>query len=135
MFYTRNATLLDCACYAVDMTEPDPSNERHLRRAGNIAHLLDSAFTIPGTRKTIGLDPLIGLIPVAGDVVTGLFSLYLLWTAYKLGKPPKILWAMLANVLIDLFVGAIPILGDVFDFVFKANRRNLKLLENDRGED
>lgn len=94
------------------------------------AWLLDGQFGIPGTRFRFGLNSLIGLAPVAGDVVMGLVSLYLVWEARQMGAPAGLQAKMVGNVAIEVVGGAVPILGDLFDMVFKANLRNLALLED-----
>lgn len=93
------------------------------------ATLLDAAVGIPGTRLRVGLDALVGLIPGVGDAFSGVFSALLIMQAAKLGLPKVVLLRMAANSLIDLVVGAIPILGDLFDLGWKANLRNVALLE------
>lgn len=95
-----------------------------------IAWLMDRAFTIPGTKVRVGLDALLGLLPIGGDVATGLVQVGVVLVALAHYKVPKAVAArMMANVLLDVGVGAIPVLGDLFDMAFKANTRNLKLLE------
>jgi hypothetical protein len=100
-----------------------------LRGLRSVAHWLDSAFTIPGTRIRVGLDPLIGLIPGAGDVVGGIASLYVLYVAIQLGAPGSVVARIALNAAIDAAVGAVPLLGDLFDVGWRANTRNLALLE------
>jgi hypothetical protein len=90
---------------------------------------MDRAITIPGTRITIGLDALLGMLPVGGDVLTGLIQLGIVLAAMFYFKVPRaVAVRMMANVLLDTSVGAIPFVGDVFDVFFKANTRNLRLL-------
>jgi hypothetical protein len=91
--------------------------------------LLDSAFRVPGTRLTFGLDPIIGLIPGLGDLTTPFFAAVLLLHAVRLRIPKVVQLRMLINAIIDLAVGLIPVVGDFFDFGLKANVRNLALLE------
>ena len=91
--------------------------------------LLDSAFHVPGTRLKFGLDPIIGLIPGVGDLTTPLFSALLLLHAVRLRIPRVVQLRMVLNTAIDLVTGAIPVVGDLFDFAWKANVRNLALLE------
>ena len=91
--------------------------------------LLDSAFRVPGTRVTFGLDPLLGLIPGLGDLTTPLFAALLLVHAVRLRIPRVVQLRMLINAAIDFGVGAIPVVGDLFDVGWKANVRNLDLLE------
>ncbi len=99
-----------------------------------LTRLLDDRFRIPGTSVRFGLDGLIGLVPGLGDAATTAVSLYLVYQARALGAPKTVLARMLVNVLADTAVGAIPLLGDVFDVAFKANRRNLDLLRRALGE-
>ena len=91
--------------------------------------LLDSAFRVPGTKLTFGLDPILGLIPGLGDLTTPFFAALLLLHAVRLRIPRVVQLRMLINAAIDLAIGVIPFLGDVFDFGWKANVRNLALLE------
>jgi hypothetical protein len=91
---------------------------------------MDELVRVPGTRIRFGLDALIGLIPGAGDVVTSGVSAYMLLAATRLGAPPAVIARMAGNIVLDLVVGAIPVLGDVFDIGWKANVRNVALLEN-----
>jgi hypothetical protein len=91
--------------------------------------LLDSAFRVPGTNLTFGLDPIIGLIPWIGDVTTPVFSAVLLLHAVRLRIPRIVQLRMLMNAAIDLAIGLVPLIGDLFDFGWKANVRNLALLE------
>ncbi len=100
------------------------------RRIALIARLLDRAVTIPGTRIGVGLDSLAGLVPVAGDAVGLVASAYLIYEAQRLGVPEATLRKMAINVGIDAAVGAIPFAGDLFDVVFKANMRNLALIQD-----
>jgi hypothetical protein len=98
-------------------------------RARSFATLLDSVFRVPGTRFRFGLDPLLGLLPGVGDAIGGGFGVYLLVLAFRLGAPPIVLFRMFVRFLADLLFGSIPLLGDLFDAAFKANLRNLDLLE------
>jgi uncharacterized protein DUF4112 len=104
--------------------------EEDIRRLESIADLLDSRFRIPGTDIRFGLDALLGLIPGIGDGVSLLPALYLMMEAKKLGASKFLLTRMAMNVGIDWLVGSIPLLGDIFDVGFKANRRNIKLLRD-----
>jgi len=114
--------------------EPRPVDrireEAVARNLERLAWLMDRAFHIPGTRISVGLDALIGLLPIGGDILTGLVQAGLVLIAPGHFPVPKAVAArMAANVLLDIGLGAIPILGDLFDVAFKANTRNLKLLE------
>jgi hypothetical protein len=108
-------------------TQPVPQWARELVR------WTDTAIRIPGTNLTIGLDAILGfLLPAAGDTVTAIGSLSLFSLAVRLGVPKVVLGRMLINVAIDSIVGSIPILGDAFDVVFRANKKNLELIERYR---
>ena len=100
-----------------------------LRRLGRLAWLLDSAFVIPGTRFRFGLDALIGLIPGLGDALGVVVSSYIIREAARVGAPPSVLVRMAFNVAVEGIVGLVPIAGDVFDAAWKANQRNVALLE------
>jgi len=101
----------------------------HLRRLRTITRVMDEAFRVPGTRFRFGLDGLAGLIPGLGDALTATISAYALLAAARTGAPKSVLGRMAGNILLDTLVGAVPLLGDGFDFAFKANRRNLRILE------
>jgi hypothetical protein len=100
-----------------------------VERLRQISQLLDSAFEIPGTSYRVGLDPVIGLVPWVGDLVSPLFTIALLWQAREMALPRVVQLRMVINVAIDALVGAIPVAGDLFDFAWKANDRNMALLE------
>lgn len=100
-----------------------------IARLRRMAWLLDAQFGLPGTRFRFGVNSLLGLWPVAGDALLGLVSLYIVWEARRLGAPKALLGQMLLNVIIEVVGGAMPVLGDLFDMAFKANLRNLALLE------
>ena len=106
-----------------------PAQQARLAGIRRIAELLDSAFVVPGTNYRIGLDPIIGLIPMIGDLASPLFTIGLLWQAYDLGIPKVVQLRMIFNAAIDALVGAIPVAGDLFDFSWKSNQWNLALLE------
>ena len=105
-----------------------------LKRVRALGRLLDSRFAIPGTNVRFGLDALLGLIPGVGDLAAALPSLYLLFEARRLGMPAHILLRMAANILVDFAVGSVPVAGDVFDVLYKANQRNVRLLERELGK-
>lgn len=104
------------------------TREQRLARLDALATLLDMAFIIPGTKMRYGIDGIIGLIPVVGDVITTAISLWIVREARSLGAPRYLVARMLANVAIDGAVGVVPLIGDAFDVAFKANARNLRLL-------
>lgn len=103
--------------------------EEELRRLERLAHWLDSRFGIPGTRLRFGLDSVLGLVPGVGDLATALPAAYLIHRARRLGAPGHVLARMAANLGIDLALGAVPVVGDVFDVGFKSNLRNIALLK------
>jgi hypothetical protein len=106
----------------------NPREQDSLARLEALAKLMDGAFVIPGTNIRMGLDGIIGLIPIAGDLVSGLISSYLIWEARQLGASRWVIGRMMTNTLIDTTIGAIPVLGDAFDVVFRNNLRNMALL-------
>jgi Domain of unknown function (DUF4112) len=110
---------------APDADERDRAREN----ARQIAWWLDSALVIPGTNFRIGLDALIGLIPVLGDLIGMAISGYLVMTAARLGVPRVVLMRMLLNVGTDVVLGAVPVAGDVLDAAWRANAKNARLLE------
>jgi hypothetical protein len=94
-----------------------------------ISALLDSQFNIPGTKFRFGLDPLIGLVPFAGDASTFMISGIMVVYMAKYGVSTKVLILMMLNIILDSTVGAIPVVGSIFDFVYKSNDRNIRLLK------
>jgi hypothetical protein len=107
----------------------DLTREQRIARLDAIAKLLDVAFVVPGTNFRYGIDGLIGLIPVVGDIITTAISLWLVREARALGAPWHITARMLANVAIDGAVGIVPLAGDAFDVMFRANVRNVRMLK------
>lgn len=112
-----------------DLTAGSADDLGHLNK---ISQLLDNAFAIPGTRFRIGLDGIIGLIPGIGDAAGAVFSIYVIFHAARLGLPVSALLRMVGNVALETVVGAVPIVGDIFDIVWKANTRNMALLRGHR---
>jgi hypothetical protein len=106
-----------------------PGQMQRLEALRHISRLLDSALVVPGTSYRIGLDPILGLVPGIGDLVSPLFAGFLLWQGRDLGLPRVVQLRMIFNVAIDTLTGVIPIVGDLFDFAWKANDKNLALLE------
>jgi hypothetical protein len=104
-------------------------NDRARAALRRWARLFDSAFRVPGTRFSFGLDPLIGLVPGLGDLMSPALTLLILWQAAAMRVPRIVLVRMVVNAIIDAGIGAIPLVGDLFDFAWKANDWNLKLLE------
>lgn len=108
----------------------DDETRRRLRR---LAHLLDNAIPLPGGYR-VGFDGAIGLIPGIGDLAGAALSSYVIAEAHRIGVPTVVLLRMLLNVLVETAVGAVPVAGDLFDFVWKANLRNVVLLEGHLGK-
>lgn len=104
----------------------DPQAVRN--RVEAMEKVLERAFVIPGINRPIGLDSIVGLIPVVGDIATALMGAYIVWEARNLGMSKMQLTRMAANVGIDTALGAIPLAGDVFDFLWRSNSRNLKIV-------
>jgi hypothetical protein len=104
------------------------TREQRIARIEAIAKLLDVAFVLPGTNIRYGIDGLIGLIPIVGDIITTAISLWLVREARALGAPWYITARMLGNVAVDGVVGIVPFAGDAFDVMFRANMRNVRLL-------
>lgn len=99
-----------------------------LNTAKRISKILDAEFGV--WKFKIGLDPIIGLLPVAGDTLSLILSSYIILTAFKFKLPNMIKAKMISNVVLDYIVGLVPLIGDIFDVAYKANIRNVKLLEN-----
>ena len=105
----------------------DPASVR--QRIEAMERVLERSFTIPGTNIPVGLDAIVGLVPVMGDVISAAMGAYIIWEASNLGLPKWKLWRMAGNVVFDSAVGAIPVAGDVFDFLFRSNSRNLRIVK------
>lgn len=105
----------------------DPASVR--QRVEALEALLERSFTIPGINRAVGLDAVAGLVPVLGDVIGAVLGTYMIWEARNLGLPKWKLWRMAGNVAFDTAVGAVPLAGDVFDFLFRSNTRNLKIIK------
>ena len=119
------------------MSQPSPpSNPKTLaahaatlKRVRALSHLLDNAIPIPGLGYRIGLDPILGLLPGGGDLFSGLLSAYIVIEAARLGASAASLTRMVFNILLEVLVGTAPMVGDVFDAAWKANAKNMALLE------
>lgn len=105
----------------------DPASIR--RRVEALETVLERSFVIPGINRPVGLDAIAGLVPVVGDLVTAAMGAYIVWEGHNLGLPKWKLWRMAGNVALDSAVGAVPVAGDVFDFLFRSNSRNLKIIK------
>lgn len=101
-----------------------------LARLDALATFMDAAFVIPGTNIRMGAAGIIGLFPVAGDLIGGAISSYIVWEARQLGAPRWLIARMMLNVAIETGFGAVPLLGDMFDIMFRANLKNVALLKN-----
>jgi Domain of unknown function (DUF4112) len=106
----------------------DPQSRAALQRIERLAYWLDERYRLPGTRFRFGLDGIIGLVPGIGDAATSALSGYIVYEAWRLGAPHRVLARMLANLGFDALVGLVPVVGDLLDVGYKANRRNLRLL-------
>jgi hypothetical protein len=100
-----------------------------LKRLRQLSRILDKVVTIPGTPIHIGLDPLVGFLPIGGDILGVILASYIVIEAARIGVPKGMLSRMVLNVIIDGLVGTVPIMGDLFDFAWTANEYNIKLLE------
>jgi hypothetical protein len=99
------------------------------QRVEMLEMLLERSFVIPGINRPVGLDSIVGLVPVVGDAITAVMGAYIIWEARNLGISKWQMWRMIGNLGFDSAVGAIPLAGDVFDFLFRSNSRNLKILK------
>lgn len=106
------------------------SERAALSRCRTVANALDDAIRVPGTNRRIGIDPIVGVLPVAGDAVMAALSGYIVVEALRLGAPRETVARMVGNVLVDFLGGSIPLIGDLFDATYKANVRNVELLED-----
>ena len=111
-----------------------PSQADSVARVTAVAKFLDSAFVIPGTNRRFGMDAVIGLVPGIGDLLSALLASYIIWEARQLGLPRWKIARMVANVAFDTALGAVPIAGDVFDVFFKANQRNVRIIQDHVGK-
>ncbi|MBR8828724.1 MAG: DUF4112 domain-containing protein [Gomphosphaeria aponina SAG 52.96 = DSM 107014] len=106
------------------------SKESQVEKLRSLTNLLDNAIAIPGTRYRLGIDPLLGLFPAAGDYITAGLSAYIVVEAAKIGVPKKTLFRMVLNIVFDALAGTVPLLGDLFDATWKANVKNMALLDS-----
>ncbi|EKU75532.1 DUF4112 domain-containing protein [Sphingobium yanoikuyae] len=104
----------------------DPASIR--RRIEMMEAVLEGLFVIPGTKRRVGMDSLIGLVPIVGDIATAAMGAWIVWEARNLGLSKWQLTRMAANVGVDTLVGAIPFAGDIFDFLYKSNTKNLRII-------
>ena len=122
-------TFADAAkAFRFDPRHAPRSRRESLERLDRVSRLLDTAIAIPGTRIRFGADSIIGLVPGIGDALTTGFSAWIVYEAHRLGAPRHLIARMVTNVALDGLVGAVPVVGDMFDVMWKANRRNLRML-------
>lgn len=107
--------------------------ERSLKRLDGLAHLMDDQFELPIIKTRIGLDPIIGLIPGGGDWVVWFVGIYIFWEAVRLGAPMHLLLRMASHIGVDLLGGYVPVVGDIFDVMYRSNKRNVELLRGHYG--
>ncbi|MEG4517185.1 MULTISPECIES: DUF4112 domain-containing protein [unclassified Microcoleus] len=108
---------------------PSQSHVASLRRLRRISHLLDNAIAIPGTKYRIGLDPILGLIPGGGDLISSIFAGYVVFKSAQMGVPQETLVKMATNIVFDTVAGTVPVAGDLLDVAWKANVKNIELLD------
>ncbi len=106
----------------------NPARHARIEQLRKFAELMDGQFCVPGTNIQFGLDAIIGLVPGIGDLVCGALSLWLIREAQRLGAPKWLIAKMIWNVTVEVTVGAVPLVGDLFDVAWKANRMNIELL-------
>ena len=106
---------------------PDSVDEAAVRRMRFVANLLDDSIRVPGTEFRIGIDPILGILPGAGDAVAAAMSVYIVLESARLGVPFLTLLRMMANVTLDFAIGSVPVVGTLFDAVWKANQKNVEL--------
>ena len=104
-------------------------NEEKLLRLKLLSERLDNSIKVPGTNQKIGIDAIVGIIPILGDFIGAIFSTYILYSGIKMGVSSKIVKKMATNIAIEFIIGSIPIIGDIFDALWKANKRNVELIE------
>ncbi|MGB7373340.1 DUF4112 domain-containing protein [Pontixanthobacter sp.] len=108
-------------------TGSDPVSVR--KRIEAMENLLERSFSVPGTKIPFGIDSIVGLVPVLGDIITTALGAYIVWEAKNLGMPKWKLWRMAGNVGFDAVLGAVPVVGDAADFLFRSNTRNLRIVK------
>jgi hypothetical protein len=118
----------DRAWRDAEILPPQAGGREALERLERLARLLDTAVVVPGTSIRFGADAVIGLVPGIGDLITTLISSYIVYEAHRLGAPKRLIARMIGNVVLDSVLGAVPLAGDVFDVIWRANRRNVRLL-------
>lgn len=122
-----SASDTDALFDALIQNRNDPAALR--KRVETLEIILERSFTIPGINRPVGLDAIVGLVPVVGDLVGAVMGAYLIWEARNLGMPKWKIWRMIGNVGVDTVLGAVPLVGDAFDFLFRSNTRNLRIIK------
>jgi len=115
-----------------EVIDPDEKLPQDLVALRKFAFLMDEAFRIPGTKMRVGLDAALGLIPGVGDVIGAVLSTWIVAGALRHRVPARIIVRMVFNIALDLLFGALPVAGDVFDFLYEENMQNMRLLEKHR---
>ena len=130
--FALRLSVADNKVHVPDVIEPDERLPQDLVALRKFALLMDQAFPIPGTNVRVGLDAVIGLIPGIGDVIGGMLSTWIIAGALRHRVPARIIARMVGHVALDLIFGAVPVAGDVFDFFYEENMKNMRLLEKYR---
>ena len=125
--------MMTTTIHSIDISSAE-RKRRARERLITLTRLMDSAIDVPMLRTTVGLDALLGLVPVAGDLLSAAIGIYLITQARELGASRWLQAKMIRNLVVDAAVGSVPLAGDVFDVYFRAHRRNLKLLQAELGE-
>ena len=108
-------------------TGSDPASVR--ARVEALEMLLERSFRIPGTNVPVGMDAILGLVPILGDIITAALGSYVVWEARNLNMPKWKIWRMGGNVALDALLGFVPLVGDAADFLFRSNTKNLKIIK------
>ena len=123
---TQSASSLESQFDDIDEI-PDSVDEAAVRRMRFVANLLDDSIRVPGTDFRIGIDPILGILPGAGDAMAAAMSVYIVLESARLGVPFLTLLQMMANVTLDFAIGSVPVIGPLFDAAWKANQKNVEL--------
>jgi hypothetical protein len=129
MTYTYGTYSRETYHRGFEFVSPRSRRER-IARLDALASLLDTALVIPGVKIRFGLDALLGLVPGIGDAITTAMALFIVYEARRLGAPRHLILRMIGNVALDGMVGAVPLVGDAFDILWRSNRRNVRLLQD-----
>lgn len=124
---TRPKSQFDAILSSLPLDSKDPHAAR--QRVEMLEILLERSIPIPGLNRHIGLDAIIGLVPVVGDAISAAMGAYIIWEARNMGLPKWKIWRMIGNLGLDTAIGAIPLAGDAFDVMFRSNTRNLRILK------